>query len=82
MCSSVKAKLGPFIPGVIGYSFIEPDPQYLQPGANPEGRLMAQGLALAIDKGYYPKTGDNFEVISEDGQIEKIILGNQELILG
>jgi hypothetical protein len=82
MSSSVKANLSPFTPGVIGYSFIEPDPQYLQPGANPEGRLMAQGLALAIEKGYYPKTGDEFQVIAEEGEIQKIFLDEQELVIG
>ncbi len=82
MCSLNKTILSPTTLGCIGFSFMEPDPRCLESSANPEGRLLAQGLALAIANGYYPKCGDEFQVIAENGQIEKIILGNQELILG
>ena len=68
-------------PGVMGLDFLEPDPEHFKPGAPIEGRMVAKGLYLAINKaGIPPRVGDRFRVISNDnGDILKVLLREQEL---
>ncbi|MBP9855742.1 MAG: hypothetical protein KBC48_00325 [Candidatus Pacebacteria bacterium] len=68
-------------PGAVGLDFLEPDPEHLKPSAPINGRLIAKGLELAIQKaGIPPRVGDRFQVIADDnGDITKVLLREQEL---
>lgn len=82
MSSMTIVNLSPETRGVMGLSFMEPDPQYLQPGSEPQGRLVAKALNLALNNGYWPRAGNELKVVAEEGEIQKIFLDEQELVIG
>ncbi len=78
----IVVNLSPQVRGGMGLDFIEADPQYLQANASLDGKLIAKALRLAVENGYFPRTGNELKVIADTGgEIQKISLGGQELIL-